>query len=178
MPTYIDRMRRIKMNLEENNLKADCADRRKPFKACLYALGFTAAMIVSGCKTEQVFTSGATLQDETVALVPVGSSREQVLLALGSPSTTGTFENEEVFYYISQKRKKTFEFQKAKLVSQRVFSVYFNSEDTVERLADYGMQDGKVFDFITRTTPTGGADKTFLARLFSGGQAAPALPGG
>jgi hypothetical protein len=30
------------------------------------------------------------------------------------------------------------------------------------------MQDGKVFDFISRTTPTGGQDKNFLGQLLSG----------
>lgn len=143
----------------------------------LSAVFVGSSLILSGCKTEQVFTSGASLQQENIALVPVGSSRDQVLLALGSPSTTGTFENEEVFYYISQKRIKKFEFQKAKLVDQRVFTVYFDESDIVSRIADYGLQDGKVFDFITRTTPTGGKDETFLARLFSGGQATPTLPG-
>ena len=47
----------------------------------------------------------AGLRDRPAAIdqVPVGSSREQVLLALGTPSTTATFDN-EVFYYISQTR--------------------------------------------------------------------------
>ena len=32
----------------------------------------------------------------------------------------------------------------------------------VERRANYTLQDGKVFDTISRTTPTGGRDLTFL----------------
>jgi outer membrane protein assembly factor BamE (lipoprotein component of BamABCDE complex) len=36
------------------------------------------------------------------------------------------------------------------------------------RLADYGMKDGKVFDFISRTTPTGGRDENFIQQVFSG----------
>ena len=30
------------------------------------------------------------------------------------------------------------------------------------------MQDGKVFDFISRTTPTGGKDQSFLRQVFNG----------
>ncbi|RYE66989.1 MAG: outer membrane protein assembly factor BamE, partial [Rhizobiaceae bacterium] len=34
------------------------------------------------------------------------------------------------------------------------------------------LQDGKVFDTISRTTPTGGRDLTFLQQLLSGGSGA------
>ena len=117
-----------------------------------------------GCQTEQVFNNGPQIDEQQLALVPVGSSRDQVLLALGTPSTTGTFDN-EVFYYISQQRRKTFAYQKPQLVDQRVLAIYFTEDATVERVANYGLQDGKIFDFISRTTPTGGKDLTFLGRL-------------
>lgn len=122
---------------------------------------------VSACTTEQVFSNGPVIDETQISLVPVGSSKDQVLLALGSPSTTGTFDN-EVYYYISQKRKRRYAYQKAKLVDQRVVAIYFDEEDTVYQVADYGMKDGKVFDFISRTTPTGGKDITLLSRLFGG----------
>ena len=39
-------------------------------------------------------------------------------------------------------------------------------------------QDGKVFDFITRTTPTGGRDQSFIAQMLTGVAGRPAsLPG-
>lgn len=154
----------------------------KPNKAKRFNAAILAGMLVTGltlsaCNTKQVFTNGSVIQPDQVALVPVGSSKEQVLLALGTPSTTGTFDT-EVFYYISQKREKTFEFQKSKIVSQRVFTVYFNEEELVSSIADYGLQDGKLFDFISRTTPTGGKDLTFLGRLLTpNSQAVPSLPG-
>ncbi len=45
-----------------------------------------------------------------------------------------------------------------KVVDQRVFAVYFDKNRRVERLANYGLKDGKVFDFIGRTTPSGGQE--------------------
>ncbi|MCG6857848.1 MAG: outer membrane protein assembly factor BamE [Salaquimonas sp.] len=119
------------------------------------------------CNTSQVFTHGAVITQEQIDLIPIGSSKDQVLLALGSPSTTGQFDN-EVFYYISQRTKKTYAFQKAKLVDQRVLAVYFDDTDTVSQVANYGLKDGKVFDFIARTTPTGGRDLTFLGQILQG----------
>ena len=123
--------------------------------------------LLSGCVEQRVFNNGPVITEDQLDLIPVGSSQEQVLLALGSPSTTGQF-GADVFYYISQKRAKTYEFEKMKLIDQRVLSVYFNDEKTVDRIANYGLQDGRVFDFISRTTPTGGEDFTFLRQILTG----------
>ncbi len=134
-----------------------------------------AALFSAGCTAEKVLTNGPQITEQQLALVPVGSSRDQVLLALGTPSTTGTFDN-EVFYYITQKRARRFAYQKLELIDQRVVAIYFNEEETVERVADYGIQDGKLFDFISRTTPTGGKDQTFLARILSPSSSGPIKP--
>ncbi len=138
-----------------------------------------AAAAVAGCNTAQTsktfagltpgetLTQGYVVDQQSLDLVPVGSSREQVLLALGSPSTTATFDN-EVFYYISQTRKRPVAFMNAKLVDQRILAVYFNKDGRVDNIANYGLKDGKVFDFISRTTPTYGRDQNFLAQMLSG----------
>lgn len=135
-----------------------------------------AAVAISGCNSSKTFsgikpgetmTQGYVVDPQSIDLVPVGSSREQVLLTLGSPSTTATFDN-EVFYYISQTRTRAAAFMKPKLVDQRILAVYFNEEGRVENIANYGLQDGKVFDFISRTTPTGGRDLNFLGQMLSG----------
>jgi outer membrane protein assembly factor BamE (lipoprotein component of BamABCDE complex) len=110
---------------------------------------------------------GYVVSPDALAQVPVGSSRDQVLIALGSPSTTANFGN-EVFYYISQTRHRSAEFMPDKVVDQHVVAIYFDAKHQVARIANYGMQDGKVFDFVTRTTPTGGADQNFLQQVFSG----------
>jgi outer membrane protein assembly factor BamE (lipoprotein component of BamABCDE complex) len=123
---------------------------------------------LSGCTTSEVIQNGYVVDEQTLALAPVGSSREQVLLSLGSPSATATFDN-EVFYYISQKRKRAVAFMKPKLVDQSILAVYFDKDGVVARLAHYKIEDGRVFDMISRTTPTGGVELTFLMRLLKGG---------
>ena len=37
----------------------------------------------------------------------------------------------------------------------------------VQRLANYGLKDGKVFDFISRTTPTSGNELNYLGYVFA-----------
>ncbi len=123
--------------------------------------------LLASCTTGQVLNQGYVVDEQTLALAPAGSSREQVLLSLGSPSATATFDN-EVFYYISQKRQRAFAFMKPRLVEQSVLAVYFDKDGNVDKLGNYTIKDGKVFDMVSRTTPTGGVDLTFLQRLLSG----------
>jgi outer membrane protein assembly factor BamE (lipoprotein component of BamABCDE complex) len=136
-------------------------------------LASCAAVVLAGCNAAQTLTPGETLHQgyvvdqEMLDMVPVGSSREQVLLALGSPSTTATFDN-EVFYYVSQTRHRPVAFMNPRVVDQRVLAVYFGDDGRVTNIADYGLQDGRVFDFISRTTPTASRDRNFLQQLITG----------
>ena len=65
--------------------------------------------------------------------------------------------------------KKHAAFMKPKIIEQSVLAVYFDKDGNVERLAHYTLKDGKVFDMISRVTPTGGAELTFLGQLLKGG---------
>ena len=53
------------------------------------------------------------------------------------------------------------------VTDQRVIAVYFDKNRRVERLANYGLKDGRIFDFVSRTTPTAGSDASLLKQLFS-----------
>ena len=94
-------------------------------------------------------------------------SAEKVLETLGTPSTVSTVGNKN-WYYISQRSRRTFQFAGETVVDQRVTAVYFDRNLKVERVALYGLQDGRVFDFLSRTTPTGGEDLSFVGQIFKG----------
>ena len=128
----------------------------------------SAGLGLASCSTTEVIQQGYVQDEGTLSLVSEGSSREQVLLALGTPSTKATF-GDEVFYYISQTRQRTFAFQNPRVTQQRVLAIYFDGERTVQRVANYTLKDGKVFDTISRTTPTAGRDQTFLQQIIIGG---------
>lgn len=140
------------------------------------------ALLLAGCNAGkslqltpgETLTHGYVMDQEALDMVPVGSSREQVLLALGSPSTTATFDN-EVLYYISQTRSRPVAFMNPRVTDQRVLAVYLGSDGRVTNIANYGMQDGKVFDFIARVTPTGGKDQSFIGQLLTGVAGMPSV---
>jgi outer membrane protein assembly factor BamE (lipoprotein component of BamABCDE complex) len=128
---------------------------------------FLGCALLSGCSTGEILSRGYVLSDESKDQVRVGLTQDQVLSSLGTPSTISTV-NGDVFYYISQTHSRPLMFMKPKLIDQKVFAVYFDKNKKVERIGNYGLQDGKVFDFITRTTPTGGNDVNLLRRLLEG----------
>ncbi len=47
-----------------------------------------------------------------------------------------------------------------------MIAFYLDDKNRVTRVADYGLKDGVVFDFISRTTPTGGQESSFLGGIF------------
>ncbi|WP_264046612.1 outer membrane protein assembly factor BamE [Methylobacterium flocculans] len=121
---------------------------------------------VSGCIGEDI-RHGYQIDQAALATVKPGLSAEQVLQILGTPSTVSTVGNKS-WYYISQNTRRTVLFLGEQVEDQKVTAVYFNAGFKVERVALYGLQDGKVFDFIERTTPTSGADRAFISQLFRG----------
>ena len=118
--------------------------------------------ILAGC-AGKVIQHGHMLTNQEISQITPGMSREQVQLVLGSPDTTSTMGG-DVYYYISTKRKGPV-FLKPKVIDRRIVAVYFSPGGNVKKVAHYGLKDGKVFDFISRTTPSHGSDMNVLQQL-------------
>lgn len=124
------------------------------------------ALSLSGCLGyDGEVARGYIVDQHALDQVKVGASAEQVLVLLGTPSTTSTIGG-SAWYYVSQKVERPMAYSSPEVTDQRVLAVYYTPQNKVERLANYGLQDGKVFDFITRTTPTGGSEQGFVKNLF------------
>lgn len=136
---------------------------RRAAAAC--ALVLTLALPLGGCFFGETFQRGYVLPDGALEQIRLGASQEQVLIVLGTPSTVATVSG-EAFYYISQKAQRPVSFMPTSVTDQRVIAIYFDKNRRVERVAAYGIKDGKVFDFISRTTPTAGSDLNFIQSLF------------
>jgi len=134
----------------------------------LLAAALTAvALTLGGCDAfMQVYQRGYIPPEGALEQVPLGASQEQVLIVLGTPSTVATVSG-ETFYYISQRAEQKFSFLNQKVTNQRVIAVYFDKNRRVARLADYGLKDGKVFDFVSRTTPTSGTELQYMNYIFA-----------
>src|SRR5262250_2613077 len=127
------------------------------------ACAIAAAMSLSDCGRE-TFQRGYVLPEGALEQIPLGASQEQVLLVLGTPSTVATVSG-EAFYYISQKAERAISFMRTKVTDQRVIAGYFDRDRKVQRLAESGLKDGHIFDFVSRTTPTSGNDLSLVSTI-------------
>ena len=124
---------------------------------------------LSGCiGYDGDFVRGYQIDEQTFAQVQVGkTSKPETLALMGSPSTTSTIGG-DAWYYIGQKMARPLAFMPAKMTDQHVLAIYFDKGGKVVRIANYGMKDGQVFDFVSRTTPTGGQEPDFLRNIMTG----------
>jgi outer membrane protein assembly factor BamE (lipoprotein component of BamABCDE complex) len=134
-----------------------------PSRFAAIACSIVVALALAAC-TDETFQRGYVLPEGALQQIPLGASQEQVLLVLGTPSTVATVSG-EAFYYISQKADRPIAFMQTKVTDQRVIAVYFDRDRKVRRLAEYGMKDGHVFDFVSQTTPTSGNDLNVVTTI-------------
>jgi len=133
-------------------------------RTAAYALILALTLSLGGCFGE-TFQRGYVVPEGALEQIRLGASQEQVLIVLGTPSTVATVSG-EAFYYISQRAERVASFMPTGITDQRVIAIYFDRDRRVQRVAAYGLKDGKVFDYISRTTPTAGSDVTFVRALF------------
>ena len=144
------------------------ARRLAAFAAALLTLGLGAC---AGQGITQSYQRGYVLPEGALEQIPLGSSQEQVLIVLGTPSTVATISG-EVFYYISQRTEQT-SFLPQQEVNRRIIAIYFDKGRKVQRIADYGIRDGKIFDAVSRTTPSGGEELSYIRYMMRAVQLNP-----
>ena len=148
-----------------------CSDQRRKRARRMAAL--LAAVLVGGAVGGCIgydgdFDRGYQIDPDTLAQVKVGATtKTQALALLGTPSTTSTIGG-DAWYYIGQKMHRALAFMPVEMTDQHVLAVYFDKNSKVTRVANYGMKDGEVFDFVSRTTPTGGQEPDFIRNIMSG----------
>jgi outer membrane protein assembly factor BamE (lipoprotein component of BamABCDE complex) len=128
----------------------------------LLATAVLSAFLLASCGMPAM-QHGYVLSENALEQVPVGSSREQVSLVLGTPSTTSALAG-DTWYYITQSINEN-PIMGREVTDQRVLAVYFDENGAVRQISNYGLQDGKVFDFIERKTRTGGADISLIGQM-------------
>ena len=113
-----------------------------PLRNLVVAAGL--ALSLAGCiGYEDQVQRGYVVDEKLLGQIKTGTAAEQVLNIMGTPSTTSTVGG-DAWYYISQKLEQKLEFMRE------------HHESQGEKV---------VFDFISRTTPTAGADQSFVRNL-------------
>ena len=114
----------------------------------------------------------APVADE-VAEIQVGlDTRGSVRRKIGRPGGTGVFTNDGWFYVQSQVEHYTY--NEPRVIDRRVVAILFDANDVVASVKQYGMEDGRVIDLETRTTPTYGRELTILEQVLGNISTVPA----
>lgn len=137
--------------------------RRRPIKAALVGTVTAVALFTAACEPIRDYR-GFVAQEDVLSQLQVGMSKSDVERVMGTPSASSSI-NGKSFYYISSVFETTAFFEPEE-IDRRVIAFRFDEDDTVSSIANYGLQDGRIFDFISRKTPTHGKEVTILAQLF------------
>lgn len=125
-----------------------------------------AAVVLAGCSATTL-KHGHHMNETDLQQVQPGMGEDSVRMALGTPDTTSALPGGNAYYYISSTTKET-AFFKPQEVDRKVVAIYFNKTGSVDKVANYGMRDGIVFDYVKNETPAHLRDKSFISKFFRG----------
>lgn len=126
---------------------------------CLSAVGLTACN-----PTLRTHGYVATEADKPQEIEPGADTKATVIARLGNPSTTGTFE-QETWYYMSAVRQRL-AYLRPITEERQITAIVFNDDGQVQAVAEYGLEDGRIVNFIGRETPTRGRQLSVLEQIF------------
>jgi outer membrane protein assembly factor BamE (lipoprotein component of BamABCDE complex) len=134
------------------------------FRALLPVLVAAAIPFSLAACGAQIDQHGHVFIDVDLDQVKPGMTKDEVKTVLGSPDTTSTIGG-DAFYYVSS-TQKTIAFLKPYEIKRQVVAVYFDGQENVRQVAQYGLKDGIVVNYYKGETPARGKDLTFLEQVF------------
>lgn len=135
------------------------------------AAALLAAGLLSGCGwlTERIGPApverGNRVDPERLSQITPGvQTRADVQALLGSPTASGTFD-EDNWYYISA-RTRIAPGRFLEIEDRRVVAISFNRQGVVSEIRELTQADGRDVRMVSRETPVPGNERTLLQALF------------
>ena len=137
---------------------------RPPFRCFTLGVVAAAALGLAACAPARDNHGNIPLAEATEKIAPGKQTREQVQDALGTPSARGTFEGDEIWYYIG-KRTETTAFFAPDVLEHRVLEIRFGEDGRVSRFRTVDATKAAKPRLVERETPTKGKKLTLLEQL-------------
>ena len=128
------------------------------------AIGGMLIGAVSACSPVIKLHGYAPVEEELAGIQAGQDTRGSVRRKIGRPGGAGIFTDEGWFYVSS--KVEHFTFYEPEVIDRRVVAVLFDERDFVRSVNSYGLEDGKIIDLETNTTPTFGRELTILEQAF------------
>ncbi len=126
------------------------------------AAGIAAAL--AACEPLSRTHGYAPAPEALVQIEPGVDGVASVTQKIGRPSTGGVVRD-NTWYYVSS-RTETMAYNPPKVVERRVVAVSYDDSGVVQEVNTYGLEDGRIINLVTRTTPTYGRELTILQQVF------------
>ncbi|MCQ2741002.1 MAG: outer membrane protein assembly factor BamE [Alphaproteobacteria bacterium] len=131
---------------------------------------FCTVLLVSCSTAKQnewfVSHNGNMPAEERVSQIKEGATKDEVLLTLGVPSSTASFD-ENTWIYMSSDIKRV-AFMAPKEVKRDILKISFNSNDQVKTIEHLTLADGKKIEPSSDKTPVNGERTGFFRKYFGG----------
>lgn len=134
----------------------------KVFAVTVSALALAA--LVSACTPRVTARGNLPDPDKISQLKPGKHTRADVAQMLGTPSSTGAFDD-RTWYYISNQTKYLAYF-KPEVLNQRVYVLRFDKAGVLKDVNDLNLADARAVKPVERKTPTRGTELTFLQTIY------------
>jgi outer membrane protein assembly factor BamE (lipoprotein component of BamABCDE complex) len=122
-----------------------------------------AAAMLSACVPNIDQRGNLPEPDKLAEIHPGATTKDQVAKILGTPSSTGIFDDKR-WYYVSRKTKQV-AFLDPDLLDQQVYIVNFNGKGVVQSVDHRGLKDGRDIAMAPGATPAPGRELTFIEQI-------------
>lgn len=152
---------------------------RRKIRQCLTGVLASAALASLVACSPVIDHRGYLPRSQDIQKLQVGMSKTEVESLLGSPSTTATINTAgDSYYYVSSVVEQK-PIIGADVQDRQVIAVRFDVEDRVQNFAHYGLEDGRIVNFVSRETPTKGRERSLIKEFFGNlGKFSPGASGG
>lgn len=130
----------------------------------ILAGGLVIASMLGAC-SPMMNNRGYIAEPNLVAAVRAGvDNKTSVQTMLGTPSATGTFDQNS-WYYISKKSEKVAFFDD-RIVDQKILVIHFDEKGYVKSIDRVGLAQARQISMIDAVTPTRGRELGFVEQIF------------
>lgn len=106
----------------------------------------------------------ATGDNKPQAVEEKSDTKASVLARLGNPSIRSTFD-ENTWYYLTSVRQRL-AYLRPLTEERSITAITFNEDGQVEKVAEYGLENGQYINYSDRETPTRGRELSVLEQIF------------
>ncbi len=127
-------------------------------------IGTALALGLAGCAAT-FDNHGFVPPAEDLAAIQIGSSRDEVAAAIGTPGAAGVMRDEAWLY--TAYRIRNHGYRAPQITERQIIAVSFDAAGRVSNIEEFGLDDGRVVQLSRRVTTSSVREVTFFGQLFS-----------